>query len=542
MRAYLKKLEEQVRLRADKPALCDYEGEAYTYAQVAATLAQYHLFFAAAGIRKGDKISLVGRNSARWAQLFLAVNTYEAVIVPILPNFTPEGTVQLISHSDSVLLLADPELWEKLKDYEMPQLRGVLSLRDDALLWTADPLVEKAWKERELLFRQRYPEGFDVRDVQYPDHADEVAVINYTSGSTGDPKGVMLTYGAMSDIVEYCQQHIGDHADVLVSMLPLAHIYGLAMEFIYPCSTGYSIYFLGKTPSPTLLMASMQEIRPSLVVTVPLVVEKLYNTLIRPMLSTRSARAVSSLPYLQHSFYKSVCKKVLDQLGGRVETMIIGGAPLNRKVESAFKKIGLPYTVGYGMTEACPLLSYECPADFVFGSCGKAIHELRIDSSDPEHVPGEIQSRGPNLTVGYYKNPDADTAAHTADGWFRTGDLGVMDEEGNVFIRGRIKALILSASGQNIYPEEVEQVLDRHPLVEESMVLDRGGKVVALVYPKREAASALGDRVANELVCTEIRNETNQHLPKFSEIARVELVDVPFERTAKGSVKRHLYQ
>ena len=542
MKHYLKKLQEQVRLHPEKAALCDYGGVSYSFGEMAAVLEQYHLFFEAAGIRKGDKISLVARNSARWALLFLAVNTYEAVIVPILPNFTPEGAAQLIRHSDSVLLFADPEIWQTLKALEIPQVKAVISAREDVLLWSVDPRLSQAWEQRGQLFKRKYPKGFNPMAMEYPDNLDALAIINYTSGTSGDPKGVMLSYGSMSDIVEYCQQHIGNEPDVLVSMLPMAHIYGLAMEFIYPCCTGYSIYFLGKTPSPTLLMQSMQEIRPNLVVTVPLIMEKLYNNLVRPMLSTRSAKAVSSVPYLRLAFYKDVGKKVLHQLGGRVETLIIGGAPLNWKVESAFKKIGLPYTVGYGMTEGCPLLSYEKPSRFVSGSCGKAIHEIRIDSSDPERIPGEIQSRGPNITMGYYKNPKADLSARTADGWFRTGDLGVMDEGGNVFIRGRIKALILSASGQNIYPEEVEQVLSRHPLVEESLVLDRGGKVVALVYPRGDAASALTDEIANELVCTEIRNQTNLHLPKFSQIFRVEIVDVPFERTAKGSIKRHLYQ
>ncbi|MBP3203072.1 MAG: AMP-binding protein [Bacteroidales bacterium] len=542
MKHYLKKLEEQVHLHPEKPALCDYGGQSYTYGEVAATLEQYALFFEAAGIRKGDKIALVGRNSARWAQLFLAVNIYEAVIVPIVPIFTPEGTAQLIRHSDSVLLLADPDIWHNLQSQQLPQVRAVISAREDVLLWSADARLSEAWERRGKLFAKKYPRGFQPAQVCYPDHLEALAIINYTSGTSGDPKGVMLSFGSMSDIVEYCQGHIGNKPDVLVSMLPLAHIYGLAMEFIYPCCTGYSIYFLGKTPSPTLLLQSMQEIRPNLIVTVPLIMEKLYSSLIRPMLSTPAAKAVSSVPYLRLAFYKGVGKKVLDQLGGRVKTLIIGGAPLSWKVESVFKKIELPYTVGYGLTEGCPLLSFEMPGRYVSGSCGKAIHEIRIDSSDPERIPGEIQSRGPNITLGYYKNPEADVAARTADGWFRTGDLGVMDEGGNVFIRGRIKALILSASGQNIYPEEVEQVLLRHPLVEEALVLDRGGKVVALVYPRGDAASALTDEIANDLVSTEIRNQTNLHLPKFSQIFRVEIVDVPFERTPKGSIKRHLYQ
>jgi len=541
MKHFLKKLEEQIRQRPDQAALCDYQGRAYTYGELATIIAQYHIFFQSAGIRKGDKIALIARNSARWAIFFLAANAYEAVIVPILPIFTPEGATQLIRHSDSILLIADEDIWKHLDAKDLPQVRAVLDAREDRLLFQRDPLIQSAWENREKLFSACHPLGFDPKGVVYHDKMEEVGIINYTSGTSGDPKGVMLSFGAMSDVVEYCQKVLGSEPDVILSMLPLSHIYGLIMEFLYPCCSGFTIYFLGKTPSPSLLMESMQQIRPSLIITVPLVMEKLYATLIRPAINTRPAKALRTVPGLRSSFYKSVGKKVLAALGGRVQTIIIGGAPLNWTVESAFRKIGLPYAVGYGMTEACPLLALEIPQNFVSGSCGKPIHEIRIDSSDPERVPGEIQSRGPNICSGYYKNPEADAKARTADGWFRTGDLGVMDEGGNLFIRGRIKALILSASGQNIYPEEVEQVLSRHPAVEESLVLDRNGKVEALVYPT--PASVVGaEEEELERLANDIRNQTNVHLPKFSQIFRVELVDVPFERTAKGTMKRHLYQ
>jgi len=352
---------------------------------------------------------------------------------------------------------------------------------------------------------------------------------------------VMLSFGAMSDIVEYCQQHISNQPEAIVSMLPLAHIYGLAMEFIYPCCTGYQICFLGKTPSPSLLMKAMQDIRPSLIITVPMVMEKVYTSWVRPMLNSRSGKLLSSVPGVRMSFYKSIGEKVLSNFGGRVRTIIIGGAPLNWKVEVAFRKINLPYAVGYGMTEACPLLAFVMPDEYVVGSCGKPVHEIRIESSDPEHVPGEIQSRGPNLTLGYYKNPAADKEAHTEDGWFRTGDLGVMDEYGNIFIRGRIKALILNSSGQNIYPEEVEQVLSSDHIVEESVVVAREGKIVALVYPRADAVVGTNEAQQKQMAA-EIRDRANVHLPKFSQIFYVEMVDVPFERTAKGSIKRNLYK
>ena len=540
MEHYLKKLEDQVHNRAFSPALSDFEGATYTYADLAVKMAVLHSFFREAGIRKGDKISLVARNSARWAIFFLAANTYEAVIVPILPNFTPEGAMQLVNHSDSVLLIADADIWKHMEPEKLPQIRGVLNAREDGLLW-ARPDIEAAWDRRMTAFQKEYPEGLDPQKVEYHSNMDSLAIINYTSGTSGDPKGVMLSFGAMSDIVEYCQQHISNQPEAIVSMLPLAHIYGLAMEFIYPCCTGYQICFLGKTPSPSLLMKAMQDIRPSLIITVPMVMEKVYTSWVRPMLNSRSGKLLSSVPGVRMSFYKSIGEKVLSNFGGRVRTIIIGGAPLNWKVEVAFRKISLPYAIGYGMTEACPLLAIEKPENFVAGSCGKPIHEIRIESTDPEHVPGEIQSRGPNITMGYYKNPAADKEAHTKDGWFRTGDLGVMDEYGNLFIRGRIKALILNSSGQNIYPEEVEQILAGDPIVEESVVVARDGKIVALVYPHADAVVGT-DEVQQKQMVAQIRDRANQRLPKFSQIFYVEMVDVPFERTAKGSIKRHMYK
>ena len=535
MKQYLKKFEEQIHMRPNELALCDYQGVSYTYRDVATLIEEYHRFFNAIGIKKGDKIALCARNSARWAVLFLAVNTYGAIIVPILPNYLAPGIAQLIRHSDSQILLTDPELWAQLSKESLPQIRAVVSVKEDKLLWTENDGIVGAWKQREV-------KNLKPSKVSYKVESNDVAIINYTSGTSGDPKGVMLTYSAMSDIVEYCQEHIYNGPETIISMLPLAHIYGLAMEFIYPCCTGFTIYFLGKTPSPSLLMKSMQEIRPYLVITVPLIMEKIHANWIKPHLSSRPAKAISTLPYVRLSYYKTLGKKVLELFGGRVNTIIIGGAPLSWKVESDLKKIGLPYVVGYGLTKGCPLLSIDTPDAFAPGSCGKAIHDIRIASSDPERIPGEIQSRGPNLFVGYYKNPAADAAAHTEDGWFRTGDLGVMDFEGNIFIRGRIKALILSASGQNIYPEEVENELFHHPMVEESLVLDRSGKIIALVYPKSGVLPNVTKEEDIQPICDDIRNVTNKHLPPFSQIFRVELVDVPFERTAKGTIKRHLYQ
>lgn len=542
MEAYLTKLQNSVKERFSQPALCDYEGYGYTYGELAAAIAKYHVFFREAGIEKGDKVALCGRNCAHWAMVFLAINTYGAIVVPILPNYTPEGIAQLVRHSDSVLLFTDKVLWDKLRGQELPAIRGVFCAGEDRLMWGADGIIRKAWVAKDEIFAAKYPDGFGADDVHYSQPPEATAIINYTSGTSGDPKGVMLPYRAMTDIVDYCEHHIQSAPDTILSMLPLAHIYGLAMEFVYPCCIGFTIYFLGKTPSPSLLMKAMQEVRPSLVITVPLVMEKIHSCWIKPQLSTKGAKALSTLPYIRLAMYKSVGERVMERFGGRMKTLIIGGAPLSWKVEEDLRRIGLPYTVGYGLTEGCPLLAYEKPGEFVAGSCGKPTHEIRIDSSDPERIPGEIQSRGPNLFTGYYKNPAADALAHTADGWFRTGDLGVMDGAGNLFIRGRIKALILSASGQNIYPEELEQVLSRDPLVEESLVIDRAGKIIALVYPAAGVIPPVENEEEVLSLCDGIRNSANKYLPAFSQIFRVELVDVPFERTAKGTIKRYLYQ
>ena len=529
---YLKKLEEQIRLNGSITALADYGGKAYTYASLAEQIELYHVFFETIGLQKGEKVAICARSCARWGICFLAVNTYGAVVVPILADFTPESAAVLVNHSESVLLVTDPDIWERMKGIKFPKLLGVMSCRNEELLYNSDKAVDAAWNGRRQLFEARYPDGFRPEDVSYSgEWEDRLAIINYTSGSTGDPKGVMLPYKAMSDIVEQCQQIILNEPDSLVSTLPMAHMYGLAMEFIYPCCTGFTIHFLGKVPSPSLFMEALQTVRPRLIITVPLVMEKIYQAMVEPMLASQPFR----MPGFNSFYYKSVGKRVEKALGGRVQTIIIGGAPLNWDIECAFRKIGLPYVVGYGMTEACPLIALAMPGQFVAGSCGKPIHEVRIDSSDPETIPGEIQTKGPNLCIGYLKNDAANAKALTHDGWFRTGDLGTLDSGGNLFIRGRIKALILSASGQNIYPEEIEQYLDSQPAVTESVVLDRDGKIIALVYPN-PAGVQDPDRLGEQ-----IREAANQRLPQYSHISKVELVDMPLERTAKGTIKRHLY-
>ena len=536
---YLKKLEDTIRNHWDQKALCDYNGDTFTYADLATSIEQMRIFFSATGIKKGDKIAICARNSARWAMTFWGVNVNECVAVPLLADFHPNNISALTNHSDSVMLFTDDDIWSKLNPDDMPNLKAAVNVKKGNLLWHQDEAVAEAWNNREKAFAQQYPDGMKPDQVSYPtDNSDDLAIINYTSGTTGNPKGVMLTYGAMSDTDDFANTHFPNHpGETVVSMLPLAHMYGLAIEFIHPNVDGVTVYFLGKTPSPTTLLKAMQEIKPYMVVTVPLVMEKIYANSIKPALEKR--KVLVSIPGMNKVVYKVVRKTIIKVFGGEVRCFIMGGAALNPEAEQCFKKIKLPYTVGYGMTEACPLLGWEWWPHFVPGSCGKPVHDIRIDSEDPENIPGEIQARGRNLTLGYYKNPEATAAAFTQDGWFRTGDLGVMDKESNIFIRGRIKSMILSSSGQNIYPEEVEAVLANCQYVTECLVVDRGGKIVALVYadlPEDMDAETRSD------IPGMIREEANKDLPGYSKIVKVELMDTPFEKTPKLSIKRYLYK
>lgn len=538
MKHYLKKLEETIIKQWDQKALCDYGGDNFSYSHIAECIEQFRLFFTAAGINRGDKIAICAKNSARWAMTFWGINVNGVVVVPLLADFHPSNVNSLVVHSDSVLLFTDDDIWAKLNPEEMVTLKAAINVKDGKLLWYRDKAVADAWIARETVYEERYPGGMKPEQVDYNvDNGNDLAIINYTSGTTGNPKGVMLTYDAMSDTDDFANTHFPNKpGETVVSMLPLAHMYGLAIEFIHPNVDGVTVYFLGKTPSPSTLLKAMTEVKPYMVVTVPLVMEKIYSNSIKPALEKR--KWMLAIPGLSGMVYNAARKTILKVFGGQVRCFIMGGAALNSEAERCFRKMRLPYTVGYGMTEACPLLGWEWWTEFVPGSCGKPVHELRIDSYEPSRIAGEIQARGRNLTTGYYKNPEATQAAFTADGWFRTGDLGVMDKDGNIFIRGRIKSMILNSSGQNIYPEEVEAVLANNHYVDESVVVDREGKIVALVYS--EQLENMNDEERAEIVNT-IRVEANKSLPAYSKIAKVELVDSPFEKTPKMSIKRYLY-
>lgn len=539
MKHYLKTLEDTIRNHWDLPSVADYKGKTFTYGELATNVETMHLFFEKAGIQKGDRISICARNSARWAISFYAVNTYEAVVVPLLADFHPDSITRLVNHSESILIFVDSEIWAKLDPETMPNLKAAVNTVDFTLLWSRDEAFSSAWDQKEKLLAEKYPDGFKPENVVYPiDNDDKLSIINYTSGTSGEPKGVMLTYGAMSDTDDFANAHFPNTpGQTIVSMLPMAHMYGLAIEFIHPNVDGVTVYFLGKAPSPTTLLAAMKEVKPYMVVTVPLVMEKVYANSIKPAL--KKFKALVAIPLLRRLIFNKIRSKLMEAFGGNVGCFIMGGAPLKPEVERCFKRIRLPFTVGYGMTEACPLIAYEWWTDFAPGSCGKPVHEVRIDSRDPQHIPGEIQARGANLTIGYYKNPEANALAFTEDGWFRTGDLGVMDSKRNVFIRGRIKSMILSSSGQNIYPEEIESVLSCNQYVSESVVVDRDGKIVALVYLEIPEDADPKDL---ENLREKIADEANRSLPKYSQIAKVEIVDKPFEKTPKMSIKRYLYK
>ena len=539
MKHYLTNLEETIREQWTQKALCDYNGDSFTYAQLATNIERFKIFFETAGIGKGEKIAICARNSARWAMTFWGINVNERVVVPLLADFHPSNVSTLTNHSDSVVLFVDDDIWAKMNPDDTPNLKAAINVKNGSLLWHSDQVVADAWENRKSAFAQQYPNGMWPEQVSYPsDNGEELAIINYTSGTTGNPKGVMLTYNAMTDTDNFANTHFPNHpGQTVVSMLPLAHMYGLAIEFIHPNVDGVTVYFLGKTPSPTTLLKAMQDIKPYMVVTVPLVMEKIYANAIKPALV--KTQTLLRIPGLNKLIYRKVRSKVIEAFGGAVQCFIMGGAALNPEAEQCFKKIHLPYTVGYGMTEACPLLGYEWWTKFVPGSCGKPVHELRIDSEDPQHIPGEIQARGANLTIGYYKNPEATAAAFTEDGWFRTGDLGVIDAKRNIFIRGRIKSMILNSSGQNIYPEEVEAVVNNCQYVTECLVVDREGKITALVYSELPEDM---DEETKANIPGLIRDEANKSLPNYSKIVKVEMMETPFEKTPKMSIKRFLYK
>jgi len=530
-------------------ALSDLSGDTMTYAELTRRVARMHVLFSHAGIKRGDKIALCAKNSSDWAVVFLSSLTYGAVCVPILHDFSIESIHHLVAHSDARLLFVDSAIWKQLDVSKMPDTVGFFVIDIKMLKFSRSTSVRTAFDELDRLVSMEYPDGIDAGNFDrsyFHDTKDDLAVINYTSGSTGLSKGVMISYGNLWSNARYATDNIKffDPGDGMVSMLPLAHMFGLLVELVFPLLKGCHITFLGRIPSPKILLDAFAQIKPKLVVTVPLVIEKIVVNKIFPVLRKPLMRALTHIPVIDGIVYKKVRAKMIDAFGGNLHQLIIGGAALTPLVEQFLLRIKFPYTVGYGMTECAPLISYCFWDRQKPGSCGVVVDRMqaRIDSPDPATVPGVLWVKGANVMQGYYKNEEA-TGAVFKDGWMNTGDICILDNDGYLFIKGRDKSMILGPSGQNIYPEEIENKLNHLPFVAESIVVDRDGKLVAIVYPDEDAAvrARLSKEKIDQMMDYNL-NTLNRELPGYSKVSSIELRDEPFEKTPKQSIKRYLYK
>ena len=533
------------------PALSNYiTKKSISYGEFARTIAWYHLLFKECGIKQGDKIALLGKNTPEWIQIFFATITYGAVIVPVLNEFNHQDAQHIVNHSDSVLLFVSQHIWESIDIETLPKIKAVFSLDNYELLAEQEKSngeVLNAMRNISSIFNATYPNGFSRENIKYPDVApDALAVINYTSGTTGFSKGVMLSYNNLWGNVKYgINAKLHYRGTRCVSFLPLAHAYGCAFDMLVPLAVGTHITLLGKLPSPKILTKAMSEIRPNLVICVPLILEKIYRKEIVPMITKKNIRWALAIPFIDTAIYSQIRKKLIEAFGGNFEEVIVGGAPLNKEVEDFLHKIKFPFTVGYGMTECGPLISHTPWREFIPTSSGRllpGIMEAKIISEDPENIPGEICVRGENRMQGYYKNQQATDLVLDKDGWLHTGDMGTKLADGTIFIKGRSKTMILSSNGQNIYPEEIESKLNNMPYVSESLVVERNNRLVALVYPDYEAMDANGIG-AYQLrdVMEQVRKDLNKLVAPYEQIEKIQLIANEFEKTPKRSIKRYLY-
>lgn len=545
--SFLKYIEDSIKKNWEKPALTDFKGATSTYKDVARKIEKLHLLFEHSGIRKGDKIALCSRNTSNWGIVFIATLTHGAVAVPILNEFKPDNVHHIVNHSEAKLLFVGDVVWENLDDTAMPDLDGIIRIEDFSVRRSDKKELLKARTRLNELFGQKYPERFRAEDVHYkPDHPDELALINYTSGTTSSSKGVMLPYRSLHANLKFAVDTLGvNPGEQIVSMLPMAHMYGLAFEFIYQFVNGTHIHFLSRTPSPKIIAEAFAEVKPDLIITVPLVIEKIIKKKVFPTIEKPHMKLLMSIPIINDKIRDTIRQNVINAFGGRFKELIIGGAGLNKEVETFLRSIHFPYTVGYGMTECGPLLSFDDWQTFRQGSCGKALPQmkLRIDSSDPQHIVGEILAKGDCVMTGYYKNPEATAMSIDEDGWLHTGDMGIIDEDGYLFIKGRCKNMILGASGQNIYPEEIEDRLNNMPYVCESLVIEKENKLIALIYPDFELLNLekITDDKLSEFMNANLK-ELNQQLPAYSQVSNFKLYNEEFEKTPKRSIKRFLYQ
>ncbi|MDP4203552.1 MAG: AMP-binding protein [Bacteroidota bacterium] len=532
----------------DNKALTDYGNSgALNYSDVAKEIARIHIIYEKMHIRRGDKIAIVGRNSTKWVMAYMATITYGAVVVPILQDFNANDIHHIVNHSESVVLYVSDFIWENLEEDKMPELRAVFSLDDYRCICQHDgETVQKMLRTVDSEFQQRYPKGFGKADVKYAvvDNS-ELVLLNYTSGTTGFTKGVMLSANNLAGNVLFAlRTGIMNDKTRIVSFLPLAHAYGCAFEFLSPLASGGHITLLGKIRSPKVLLQAMSEVKPTIILTVPLILEKIYKKQVQPIINQRAIRWALNIPILDSRILSTINKKLEAAFGGEFEQVIVGGAPLNPEVEEFLLKIKFPLTVGYGMTECAPLISYSYFKEYVHNTCGKVLDgmEVKIDNKDPQTEVGEICVRGENVMLGYFKNDEATKVAFDADGWFHTGDLGTVDANGVIAIRGRSKTMILGPSGQNIYPEEIEAKLNNMPFVMESLVVENDGRLVALVYPDYEGVDGTQIRQEDlETVMEENRKMLNSELSSYSSVAKIMLYPNEFEKTPKKSIKRYLY-
>ena len=532
----------------DLPALGEYgKGNVLNYSDLAVSMARAHLLYESIGLKPGDKVALCGKDSVQWVKIYMATVTYGAVIVPILSEFNPRDVIHIVNHSGAKLFFISDHIWEHIEPETLLNVKGVLSLERKCVLHEApDVELQRHIRLLNRRFNRRYPDGLSARDVKYADRDNsEVVEINYTSGTTGFSKGVMLTGENLAGNVCFgMESELHFRSSRALAFLPLAHAYGCAFDMLTPLAVGSHITLLGKTPSPRVLLKALADVRPNLVITVPLILEKIYKNQILPMISKGTMRWTLAVPFLDSLIYSKIRKKLIDAFGGEFEEVIVGGAPLNHEVEEFLHKIKFPFTVGYGMTECGPLISYTPWREFIVGSSGKTlpIMESKIESPDPENIPGEICVRGVNVMKGYYNNPEATKAVLDEEGWLHTGDMGTRSPDGTLFLRGRSKTMILSSSGQNIYPEEIEAKLNNMPFVAESLVVERDGKLVGLVYPDFDATDKFGITF-NDMDSTmeNVRNELNKIVAPYEQLSKIVLMPNEFEKTPKRSIKRFLY-
>lgn len=540
-------IEESIRKNWNLDAMTDYKGATLQYKDVARKIEKMHILLEHAGIKKGDKIALCGRNSANWTATFLGVITYGAVAVPILHEFKADNVHNIVNHSEARMLFVGDRVWENFNEAAMPHLEGIIELKNFDLVVSRSEQLTYAREHLNEEFGKRYPCRFRAENVSYRrEELEELAVINYTSGTTGYSKGVMLPYRSIISNIEHIHKKVGLHpGDNVVSMLPLGHIFGLVFDFLYGVTAGAHLWFLTRMPSPKIIAESFAEIRPRVIACVPLIVEKIFKKNILPKVDNKLGKLLLNLPIISDKIKEQIRTHAMEVFGGNFIEIVIGGAPFNPEVEAFLRKINFPYTIAYGMTEAAPLICHSRWDEILYTSCGKTVSnmETKVLSPDPERIPGELVCRGMNVMLGYYKNEEATAKAIDRDGWLHTGDMAIKDADGNIFIKGRCKNMLLTASGQNIYPEEIEARLNNMPFVNESLVLLSGDKLIALVYPDNEEAFAQGmDKKALEAAIETNRTELNKMLPAYSQITRIKLYPEEFEKTAKKSIKRFLYQ